>query len=137
MGFVSVGGFGGAAHFRLHVHRDNDLLDRLAYLDQLCCAGFRMRFQFAPLRPVIGLVVVIDVAEQQARLAPVNDQPDVAAHPHRPEILVLRLVELVEAHAGIGRIELQVERRRLDGLALARQPGEAVGEGVGDAKSMS
>ena len=64
-----------------------------------------------------------------------NDQPDVAVHPHRPEVLVLRLVELVEAHAGIGRVELQVERRRLDGLLLvAGQSGEAVGESVGDAK---
>ena len=55
--------------------------------------------------------------------------------PHRPEILVLRLVELVEAHARIGRVELQVEGRRLDGLLLvAGQSGEAVGEGIGDAK---
>ena len=34
---------------------------------------------------------------------------------------------------GIGRVELQVEGRRLDGLLLvAGQAGEAVGEGVGD-----
>jgi hypothetical protein len=65
----------------------------------------------------------------------VNDQPDVAIHPHRPELFVLRLVQLMETHAGIGRIELQVERRRLDGLLLlASEPGEAVGEGVGDPK---
>ena len=94
-----------------------------------------MRLQFAPLRPVISVVVMTDVAEQQARIALVNDQPDVAVNPHRPEVLVLRLVELVEAHSGIGGIELQVERRRLDGLLLvAGQSSEAVGEGVGDAE---
>ena len=121
--------------FRLHIDRDDDLLHRLADLDQLRGARLRMRLQLAPFRPVVGLVVVIDVAEQEARLAPVNDQPDVAADPHRPEVLVLRLVELVEAHAGIGRVELQVEGRRLDGLLLvAGQAGEAVGEGVGDAE---
>ena len=55
--------------------------------------------------------------------------------PHRPEVLVLRLVELVELHARVGRVHLQVEGRGLDGLLLvAGQPGEAVGEGVGDAE---
>jgi hypothetical protein len=82
-----------------------------------------------------SLVVVADVAEQQARLAPVHNQPDVAADPHRPKILVLRLVELVEVHAGIGRVELQVECSRFDGLLFfATESGEAVGKGVGDAK---
>ena len=121
--------------FRLHIDRDDDLLDGLADFDQLRGARFGMRLQLAAFRPVIGLVVVIDVAEQKAGGRLVNDQPDVAAHPHRPEVLVLCLVELVEAHAGIGRVELQVERRRLDGLLLvAGQSGEAVGEGVGDAE---
>ena len=119
----------------LHVDRDDDLLHRLADLDQLRRAGLGMRLQLAPLGPVVGLVVMIDVAEQQAASRLVDDQPDVAADPHRPEVLVLRLVELVEAHAGIGRVELQVEGRRLDGLLLvAGQAGEAVGEGVGDAE---
>jgi hypothetical protein len=48
---------------------------------------------------------------------------------HRPEIFVSDLSELVEAHAGLGRIELQVEGRGLDGLLLvAGQAREAVGE---------
>src|SRR6266516_3150184 len=94
-----------------------------------------MRFQFSPFRPVISIVVVADIAEQEARSALVNDQPDVAAYSHRPKVFVPHLIELVEAHAGIGRIELQVERRRLDGLLLvAGQSGEAVGECVGDAE---
>ena len=82
--------------------------------------------------------MVADVAEQQARLGPVDDQPDVAADPHRPEVLVLRLVELVELQPGLRRVDLQVEGRRLDGLLLvAGQAGEAVGEGVGDEEVQS
>ena len=64
-----------------------------------------------------------------------HDQPDVAADPHRPEVLVLAPCRAYGTHAGIGRVELQVERRRLDGfLLVAGQSGEAVGEGVGDAE---
>ena len=51
---------------RLHVNRDNDLLHRLADLDQLRGAGLGMRLQLAPFRPVVSLVVVVDVAEQEA-----------------------------------------------------------------------
>ena len=59
----------------------------------------------------------------------------VASRPHRREILVARLVELVELHPRVGGVELEIERRRLDRfLLLARQPREAVGEGVGDAE---
>src|SRR5262245_4188747 len=94
-----------------------------------------MRFEFAAFRPLVSLIVVAHVAEQEAPLAPVNDKSDVAINPHRPEILILHLVELVEAHAWICRVELQVEGRRLDSLLLlAREPSQAVGEGIGDAK---
>ena len=55
-----------AAARRLHVDRDHDLLDRLADLDELRGAGLRMRLELAPLGPGVGLVVVVDVAEQQA-----------------------------------------------------------------------
>src|SRR5580704_3509643 len=43
--------------------------------------------------------MVPDITEQEARIALVNDQSDVAARPYRPKLLVLRLVELVETHA--------------------------------------
>lgn len=94
-----------------------------------------MRLQLAPFRPVVRLVVMADVAEQEARIALVNDQPDVRVHRNRPEVLVLRIVELVEVQARIGRVDLQVERGRLDGLLLvARQTREAVSERVSDAE---
>lgn len=42
---------------------------------------------------------------------------------------------LVELHPWIGRVQLQIERRSLHSLLfLARECGEAMGKGVGDAK---
>ncbi len=77
--------------------------------------------------------MVIDVTEQQASLGLVDDQPDVAADANRPEVLVFGLFEFVKTHPGIRRIELQVERGRLDGLLLfASQSYETVGKGVCD-----
>ena len=78
---------------------------------------------------------MVNVAKQQARCRLVDDQSDVAADAYRPEVLVLRLVELLEAHARVGLIQLQIKGRRLRGLLfLACEPREAVGECVSDAK---
>jgi two-component system, LytTR family, response regulator len=64
----------------------------------------------------------------------VNDKADLWIDSCRPEILVLRFVEFVEAYAGTGRIELHVECRGLDGLLfIAGQTGKAVRESVGNA----
>jgi hypothetical protein len=64
--------------------------------------------------PVIRLVVVIDVAEKDAALTSMNDKPNIRRYPHGPEVLIPRLIELMKTHAGIGRINLQVKRRRFD-----------------------
>lgn len=41
----------------------------------------------------------------------------------------------METQAGIGRIQLQIECRGLDGfLLVSGEFGEAIGEGVGDAE---
>jgi len=94
-----------------------------------------MRLQLPPLSPVVGFVMVIHIAEQQAALCLVDDEPDVAARPHRPEVLVLCLVELVEAHSWTRGIYLQVKSRGLDGfLFVTCQAREAVSEGVGDSE---
>jgi len=65
----------------------------------------------------------------------VDDQADVVADPHRPEIRIFRPVKLVELHAGIGRVHLEVESRGLDRFLLL--PGElrkALGKGIGNAE---
>ena len=93
-----------------------------------------MCLQLAAFGPLVGSVVMIDVAEQQAALRAMDDQPDVAADTHGPEVFVFGFVELVELHARIGRIKLQVERCRLHGFLLVTgEPRETVGESVGDA----
>src|SRR5260370_14401171 len=115
--------------------RHDDLLHALANLHELRRTGLRVRLQLAPLGPGVRLVVVIDVAQQQAVLGAVHDEPQIEVHPHRPKVLVLGLVQLVKAKARLIGIELQIEGRGLHGLLLvAAQAREAVGEGVRDAE---
>src|SRR5690606_18900675 len=93
----------------------------------------RMPFDLAPFGPFVGVVMMIDVDEQQAGLRAVDDQPDVGVHSDRPEIRILSAVQLVEGKSRRGGVELQIEGggfRRL--LLLRRQAREALGEGVGD-----
>ena len=119
----------------LHVDRDLDLLDRLAHFDKLGRARSGMRLQPPALRPAVGAVVVVDVAEQQAILRAVNDDADIRTDAHGPEVGIARPVQPVELQAGPRRIHLQVESRRFDRLLLAAaQPGKTIGEGIGDAE---
>ena len=97
---------------------DSNLFDGLAHLHQLCRPGFRMAFQLAPLGPAVGVVVVADIAQQQATVGPMDDEPEIPTGSHRPEIRVTGPVELVKFHAGVGRIELKIESRGLNGLLL-------------------
>src|SRR4051812_18874535 len=62
-----------------------------------------------------------------------DDEPNVAVDAHRPEVRVLAPFESVELHTRRGRVQLEVECRRLGRLLLgASEVAEAVGEGVGD-----
>lgn len=75
--------------------------------------------------------MVSDVAKQQATLRLVNDQANVAADAHRPEIRVSGAVELVEAQTLACWIDLQIKRRGLgELLLLASQFAQASGEGI-------
>ncbi len=128
--------FGWGRLCSLHVGGDDDFLDRLANLHQLRRAGLRVRFQLPALGPAVGLVMVIDVAQQQACGSPVHDQPDIAADPHRPEVRVFRFVEFVQLHAGLRRVQLQVEGGDFDRfLLLAGEPRQAIRERVGDGRT--
>ena len=114
--------------------RNDDLPNRLANLDQLRGARRRVRFEFAPSGPFVSVVVMIDIAEEQAVGGAMHDDPDVRTDAQGPEVFVARFVQFVKTQAGTVRaIGLQVKGRRLDGLLLvSRKPGEAVGKGVGD-----
>jgi hypothetical protein len=62
-----------------------------------------------------------------------DNDPEIGVDAHRPEVRVLRAVELVERHAGRGRTDLQVECGRLGGLLLLRRKArKAISESVGD-----
>ena len=122
-------------HLHLHVPRHLDLAHRLADLHELGRPGCRMPPQPPPHRPLVRRVVMVHVAEQEARRGPVDDQPEVAADAGGPEVLVLRPLDLVQIQPRPSRVHLQVERGGLDRLLLlAGQLREAVGEGVGDAE---
>lgn len=112
--------------FRLHPFDQADDLRR---------PGDGMTFDPPPRCPGIGVIMVIDVAEQQARLGAMDDQPDIGVHPHRPEIPVFRPFQPMKAQPRRGWVKLQVERGVLHRfLHRPRQPRQRVGEGVGDAE---
>ncbi len=94
-----------------------------------------MGLQLAALSPVIGPVVMRGVAQQQAVLAAVDDDPDVGAHPQGPKVLVAGLVELMELESRVGRVHLEIKRGRLHLLLLVTgEPGEARSERVRDSE---
>jgi hypothetical protein len=71
-------------------------LNALPHFDNLRSTSSRMGLNSSPFSPFICCVVVVNVANQKAVFRLVDDQTDVTAHPHRPEILVLGLVDAVE-----------------------------------------
>src|SRR5437016_13287726 len=90
-----------------------------------------MHFQLPALRPLISLVMMTDVAEQETIRGLVDNQPDIFTHAYRREVRIPRLVEFMELQAWMCWIELQVKRRCLDCLLLLpRQPGKTIGKCV-------
>jgi len=66
--------------FLLNVNRNDHLFHRLPNFDQLGSPRRGVRLQLTPLRPPVGLVVVIHIAEQEAPLRFMDNQPDVTAY---------------------------------------------------------
>lgn len=115
--------------------RWGDFLDAFTYFDDLHGAGGRMGFDAPPLGPGIGLVVMVDIGEEQARCSLVDNDAQVATDADRPEIWVLRTVNAVKLQPGPGGIELKIEGARLNRLLFLRgQLRERVRESVGDAE---
>ena len=106
-------------------------MDSLPNFDQLRCACLRVSLDFAAFRPLIRLVVMIDVAQQQASSGLVNDQTNVPTHADGPEVRIFRFRKFVKLQTRMTWIQLEIKRRSLYGLLLvARQSGKAVSERV-------
>ena len=111
------------------------VLHAFAHLDDLHGARAGMRLDAPLLGPAVSPVVVVHIGEQQTRCGLVDDDADVAVHPHGPEVRVFRSFDAVHRQAGRGRVELEIEGRSLRGFLLGRgQAGECVRERVGDAE---
>ena len=94
---------------RRDVDRHLDLADGLAHLDELGRAGARVALKNSSLSPAVSGVVVVGVAQHQARVGAMHDQAQVAADARGPEVLVLAVVDAMELDAGVRRVELQIE----------------------------
>ena len=78
---------------------------------------------------------MIDVAEQEAVLGAVDDDADVRADSHGPEVFITGAVEPVELQSRARGIHLHVKGGRLDRfLFVTVQSSKTIGEGVGNAE---
>ena len=94
-----------------------------------------MGFQFASLSPLIGIVVVIHVAQQQTFPGPMHNYSDIAANANRPEIPISGSIQLMELQSRLSWIQLQIKGRGLHSLLfITGQPDKAIRESMGDAE---
>jgi hypothetical protein len=94
------------------------VFDPFGEFDQLGRTRRRVPFDPSSFSPRIRSIVMGDVAEQEARRCPMDDQTDVFIDPNRPEIRVAWPFEPMKAQARVRQVQLQVECRRLDRLLL-------------------
>ena len=97
--------------FRNGCLREGNFLDPLPHFDNLCRAGLGVGFYPPTLRPFIGIVMVVNVAEQKTALCFMDDNPDVPVNPDRPEIGVFGFIDAMEFQAGCGRVLLEIINR--------------------------
>lgn len=118
-----------------HISRNRDLPGDFTQFDQLRRPGLGVRLQPAALGPRVRLIVMTGEAQQQApRVRWTISRRSRLARTDQ-KFLKSRPVELVELMPGICGVHLELERGRLHQLLLvAREAGQAVGEGVGDAQ---
>jgi len=76
---------------------------------------------------------MVDIGEHQAAARLVDDDADVPADPHRPEVRIRGLVDAVDLQTGAVRLPHQRERRQLRLLLLViGKLGEGGDEAVGE-----
>jgi hypothetical protein len=98
---VGEGAASGRRCFRSGACGSGDFLDGFAKCDELGGAGFGVDFKLAAFGPMVGGIVMIDVAEEKAVLRAVDDDADVESYPDRPEVGVFGLSRVCGA-AGWG-----------------------------------
>src|ERR1035438_7343200 len=124
---------------RVHLLFDDlrDLPDRLPNLDDLGGAGFRMYFEAATLRPLVGFIVTIDVAHRNHVRCPMGNNPDAVADPKGPEVRILGFVNSLERESRLCWVHLELEcrllrqlcGRRVLSLQLLKRLLKCVGDG--------
>jgi hypothetical protein len=97
---------------------NGNFFDAFADFYQLGRAGAGMALNFAPHGPIVGGIVVIHIAEQQAGGCFVDDESYVAADAGRPEVGIPGALNAVELQAGVRRVELEVESGRFHRFLL-------------------
>ena len=100
------------------MERNLDLANRFADLDDLRGACDGMGFDLVPQSPVVGRVVMVDVAQHYAALNTMEDQPDVTAGAGRPEVLVLDVVAPVALQTRVEGITLKFKASMFGGFLL-------------------
>ena len=92
-----------------HVDWNDYFLHHLPQLHQLGRAGGGVYLQPATLGPTVGVIVAVNVAEDDVLSGPVQDDAQVEVHSRRPEVRVLGSGHAVQAEARMGDVGLQVK----------------------------
>ena len=75
---------------------NEDFLDALTDFDDLRCASARVGFDPATLCPFIGVIMVINIANQYACTRFVNDDANITINSNGPKIFILRLINTMK-----------------------------------------
>jgi len=79
-------------------------LHHLAKFHQLRRSRLWVGLQLSALTPVVRIIMMRHVTEQQTPLRPVNNHANVQRDPHEPKIVVLGLIKLMELQAWVSGV---------------------------------
>ena len=94
-----------------------------------------MRLKLSSLGPTVSLVMMVNIAKQQAGCRTVKDKPNIIINSNSEKILITRFFEAMEIHPQARRVDLKIERSVLDCLLLVRgKSSETIGKSIGDSE---
>jgi hypothetical protein len=91
-------------NFHLAIDRDDDFFMPFHDFNNLSRTRGGMGFDFPTHRPVVGIIVMVHIANQEAGLGFVDDDTDVAACTNRPKPFVLGTLNPMETMSFACRI---------------------------------